>query len=74
MTAQEQHYRVKELAVLWGFSAATIRRLFRDETGVPKIGKPRSRRGPIKLPHIQLSIPASVAERVYKRITGEAAA
>jgi len=32
--ALEKHYRVRELASLWGFSDNTIIRLFSTETGV----------------------------------------
>jgi len=35
---QEKHHRVKELAETWSFSANGIRRPFRDEPGVLRIG------------------------------------
>jgi hypothetical protein len=57
----EQHYRPSVLAALWGFSEDTIVEWFRDEPGVLKAGTTgrgtRSRR--------ELSIPCSVAKRVY---------
>jgi hypothetical protein len=65
---EEQHYRVNELAKRWAISRVTVTRLFKDEPGVLKIGKTRSRYGPIKRPHVVLLIPARVVERVKKRL------
>ena len=61
----ERHYRVKELAELWGLGEQTIRDLFREEPGVLKIGQRRRRIG---RPYLVLSIPESVAARVKTRL------
>jgi AraC-like DNA-binding protein len=60
----EKHYRVKELAQLWGVSRQTIQRIFVDEHGVVAIGKPRTRH---RRPHLTLLIPESVVARVKNR-------
>ena len=39
MIVAEKHYRIKELAALWGLSAKAIIRVFRDEPGVLRIGR-----------------------------------
>jgi AraC-like DNA-binding protein len=62
----EHHYSVKELAQIWGLSPAAIRRTFRDEPGVLRFGK--EKRGHQR-DYVTLRIPASVAERVYRRCT-----
>jgi DeoR/GlpR family transcriptional regulator of sugar metabolism len=64
----ERHYRVDELAELWQLSPETIRRLFREEPGVIKIGTGlvRYRR---RRPYLTLSIPESVALRVKGRVS-----
>lgn len=66
MTAFEKHYSVQQIAKLWGLSDETIRRRFQDEPGVLKIGGGETR---FKRKHIQLSIPESVMQRVYKRLS-----
>ena len=48
--AFEKHYRVKELAGIWGLSPKTVTRLFEDEPGVIRVanevtGKPLGRPG-----------------------------
>jgi hypothetical protein len=53
--AQEQHYRPKELATLWGLSAKTILRLIHDEPGIIRLRT--------------YSIPDSVATRIHQRLT-----
>ena len=62
-TALEKHYRVSELAELWGFCPGTVIKLFSDEPGVLKL------QGPGKT---TLSIPESVALRVHERLTHDA--
>lgn len=62
----ERHYMPAELAVLWGVSEDTIRRLFRHEPGVWILGESKSRK---KRRYLTLRIPESVAERVYKRLS-----
>lgn len=61
--ALEKHYRVRELASLWGFSDNTIIRLFAGEPGVIRL---ESRT--LKLKYITLSIPQSIALRVHERL------
>ena len=64
VTFAEHHYRVKELAALWNLSPAAVRRLFRDEPGVLRYGRPKKGH---QRDYASLRIPASVAERVYRR-------
>lgn len=66
MTAFEKHYSVQQIAKLWGLSDDTIRRIFQNEVGVVKIGSSETR---FKRKRIQLSIPESVLQRVYKKLT-----
>ncbi len=58
----EKHYRVGELATLWGLGRETIRKLVKDDPGVIKI-----RLGP-KKSHTSYSIPESAAERIHTRL------
>jgi hypothetical protein len=60
----EKHYRVKELAQMWGVSRQTIERIFVDEHGVLAIGRRRTLH---RRPHITLLIPESVVARVTNR-------
>lgn len=62
----ERHYSVKELAELWRFSAKTIRKLFKCEPGVVVLEGPGVMQN--KRQHLTLSIPESVALRVYSRL------
>lgn len=66
MTAFEKHYSVQQIAKLWGLSDDTIRRIFQNEPGVLKHGSPETR---FKRKRIQLSIPESVMQKVYVRLT-----
>lgn len=61
--ALEKHYRVRELASLWGFSDNTIIRLFATEPGVIRLES-----GMVKRKYTTLSIPESVALRVHERL------
>ncbi len=61
--ALEKHYRVRELASLWGFSDNTIIRLFADEPGVIRLESETLRRK-----YTTLSIPESIALRVHERL------
>lgn len=70
MAILEKHYSVKEIADLWNYSHDTIRRIFKDEPGVLRRGKPESR---FKRKRFQLSIPESVLQRVYQKMTRQAA-
>ncbi len=60
----ERHYSVKQLAQMWGLSAVAIRRMFRNEPGVLRFGKENNGH---RRDYVTLRIPASVAERVYRR-------
>jgi len=62
--AFEKHYRVKELARLWGLSARTVARIFAVEAGVIQVASNRSG----KRKYTTLSIPESVALRVHQRL------
>jgi hypothetical protein len=62
--AFEKHFRVRELAGLWGLSAKTVTRIFADEGGVIRIAND----GAGKRKYATLSIPESVALRVHERL------
>lgn len=66
MPAIERHFTVQEIAEMWNYSTNTIRRLFRDEKGVIKIGRPETR---FKRKRFQLSIPESVLARVHQKLS-----
>ncbi len=61
--AFEKHYRVKELADLWGFCDNTIIKLFADEPGVLRLERLTAKRK-----YLTLSIPESIALRVHERL------
>jgi hypothetical protein len=42
MRAFEKHYKVIDLADLWGMSVKVVRKMFADEPGVLKIDRPES--------------------------------
>ena len=63
-TLTERHFSVGELAENWGLSPAAIRRLFCNEPGVIRFGKEIKGH---KRAYVTIRIPASVAERVYRR-------
>lgn len=65
MSALERHYTVAEVAALWNFSDDTIRKIFRDQPGVIKIGSPERR---FKRGYISLRIPESVLQRVHNQL------
>src|SRR5579863_5735932 len=58
--ADEQHYTPEELGKLWHLDASTIRRIFRDESGVLVINHPEKMH---KRVYRSIRIPASVAAR-----------
>jgi hypothetical protein len=62
--AFEKHYRVKELAGLWGLSPKTVSRIFGSETGVIRVAN----EGKGKRMYTTLSIPESVISRVHERL------
>jgi hypothetical protein len=61
--AFSKHYRVKELAELWGFCDNTIIKLFADEPGVLRLERVTAKRA-----YTTLSIPQDVALRVHERL------
>ena len=62
----ERHYRVGELAKMWGLGRETLRVIVKDEPGVIKI-----RMGP-KRAHTTYSVPESVAQRIHTRLLNSA--
>jgi len=62
-SAFEPHYRVGELAKLWGLGRETLRLMVKDEPGVIKIRMGR------KKSHTTYSVPESVAQRIHRRLT-----
>lgn len=61
----EKHETVAELARRWGWSAKTVVRVFQDEPGVLALERPETR---YKRGYRTLTIPASVVERVHRRL------
>lgn len=62
----EPHFTPEELATSRKVHPNTIRKIFVDEPGVLRLGHPASRK---RRQYFTLRIPASVAERVFKRMT-----
>lgn len=58
----EKHYRIIDLARIWGLGRETVRKLFATEPGVVKIRLGR------KKANTTYSIPESVAQRVHTRL------
>lgn len=65
----ERHYSSQDLAKLWNVSAQTIRKMFRNEPGVLRLGSNGDRR---TLGYVSLKIPHSVAARVHARLSAVA--
>jgi hypothetical protein len=61
-TTFERHYRIAELSDLWGLGRETLRKILVDEPGVVKIRMGRRKY------HTTYSVPASVAERIHRRL------
>jgi hypothetical protein len=63
--AAERHYAPSEVAERWNMNVETIRRLFRDESGVIVFQAPvkKGRR-----PYTTIRIPESVLERAHRRL------
>jgi|SRR5580704_2553498 hypothetical protein len=66
LSLAEKHYSPDELASLWGVSVDSIRRIFRDEPGVLKMGDKSPKH---KRQYLTLRIPHSIAERVHTRLS-----
>ena len=62
----EKHYTASELAALWGLHGKTVRGLFKGEPGVMVLGNTKTTR--YRKAYTTLRIPASVAERVHRRL------
>jgi hypothetical protein len=60
--AFEKHYRIGELARLWGLGRETVRKLVKDDPGVIKIRMGRKR------VHTIYSVPESAARRIHTRL------
>ena len=58
-TTFERHYRVSDLARLWGLGRETVRKLVKDDPGVIKIRMGR------KKAHTIYSVPESAARRIH---------
>jgi hypothetical protein len=58
----EKHYRVSDLAKLWGLGRETVRKLVKDDPGVIKIRMGRKRA------HTVYSVPESAVRRIHTRL------
>jgi hypothetical protein len=58
----EKHYRISDLARLWGLGRETVRKLVKDDPGVIKI------RMGHKKAHTIYSIPESAAQTIHTRL------
>ena len=61
-TTFEKHYRIGELAHMWGLGRETVRKLVKDDPGVIKIRMGR------KKAHTIYSVPESAAQRIHTRL------
>jgi hypothetical protein len=61
-SAFERHYRITELARMWGLGRETVRKLVKDDPGVIKIRMGR------KKVHTIYSVPESAATRIHTRL------
>lgn len=59
----ERHYRVGELAALWGLSRETVRVMVKDEAGVLRVRMGR------KAKNTLYSVPESVMRRIHMRLS-----
>ncbi len=62
MAAFERHYRIGDLARMWGLGRETIRKIVKSEPDVIKIRMGR------KKAHTVYSVPESVARRIHARL------
>ena len=65
-TAFEKHYRIGDLARLWGLGRETVRMLVKNDPGVIKIRMGR------KKAHTMYSVPESAAHRIHTRLLNNA--
>lgn len=61
-TAFERHYRIGDLARIWGLGRETVRKLVKDDPEVIKIRLGR------KKAHTIYSVPESAARRIHTRL------
>ncbi len=61
-SAFEKHYRIGELARIWGLGRETVRKLVKDEPGVVRV------RLGHKKAHTIYSVPESAALRIHTRL------
>jgi len=61
-TTFEKHYRISDLARLWGLGRETVRKLVKDDPGVIKVWMRQ------KKTHTIYSIPESAAHRIHTRL------
>ena len=61
-TAFERHYRIGELAKLWGLGRETVRKLVMADPGVLKIRMGRAKK------HTTYAVPESAARRIHTRL------
>jgi hypothetical protein len=64
--AFEKHYRIGDLAKLWGLGRETVRKIIKDDPGVVKIRMGR------KKAHTIYSVPESTAHRIHTRLLNTA--
>ena len=64
--AFEKHYRIGDLAKIWGLGRETIRKLVKDDPDVLKIRMGR------KKAHTVYSVPESTAKRIHTRLLNAA--
>lgn len=62
----EKHYRIGELAKMWGLGRETVRKLVKDDPGVIKVrlGKKKA--------HTIYCVPESAAHRIHTRLLNAA--
>ena len=65
-TTFERHYRISDLAGLWGLGRETVRKLVKDDPGVIKVRMGR------KKTHTTYSVPESAARRIHTRLLNAA--
>lgn len=65
-TTFEKHYRISDLADLWGLGRETVRKLVKDDPGVIKVRMGRRKT------HTTYSVPESAARRIHTRLLNAA--
>jgi len=61
-TAFQKHYRISDLARLWGLGRETVRKLIKDDPGVIRIRMGRRKA------HTIYSVPEEAALRIHTRL------